>query len=164
MSSINSCEKEKTGSIKVLIELVDENNEKIESFDEGDSVLFMFYLTNNMGREITYERPNAEILQFLEVFKENQDGDYIYIGHPYVYRPPILFIDTLDVNSTVLLGGVPVTDDFHWPDTSHGNYYVGDTLSISIDDQRNHYQSYYVCFLFYHAISENRCNKEPYCE
>ena len=134
-----SCKKEKLEAIEVLVELVNDNNVVIDTFEKGDSVLFKFYLTNNMGREVTYVRPNSEILDFLKVFKQNFKGDYEYISHPSIYGPPIYIIDKINENETKLLGSVPTTSEFHWPEMNPGNYYVGDTLKLTIDDERRHF-------------------------
>jgi len=136
-----SCEKEKPETIEVLVELVNDNNVVIDTFEKGDSVLFNFYLTNNMGREVTYVRPNAEIIGFLKVFKQNFNGDYEYIGQPHVAIAPVTIIDKINDNETKLLGGVPITNEFNWPEINPGNYYVGDTLKLTIDDERCHFES-----------------------
>jgi len=136
-----SCEKEKPETIEVLVELVNDNNVVIDTFEKGDSVLFKFYLTNLMGREVTYLRPNPEIIDFLKVFKQNFTGDYEYLGQPHVAIPFIIIPEKIKDNEVKLLGSVPITSDFNWPEMNPGNYYVGDTLKITIDDERCHFES-----------------------
>jgi len=136
-----SCKKEKPEAIEVLVELVNDNNVVIDTFEKGDSVLFKFYLTNNMGREVTYVRPSYEILNFLKVFKQNLNGDYEYIGQPHANFVMVCIIDKINDNETKLLGGVPITNEFNWPEINPGNYYVGDTLKLTIDDERRHFES-----------------------
>jgi len=135
------CEKEKPETIEGLVKLVNDNDVVIDTFEKGDSVLFKFYLINHLGREVTYIRPLAEIMDFLKVNKQNINGEYEYIGHPWAAIPGINFIDTINNNETKLLGGVPTTSEFHWPEMNPGNYYVGDTLKITIEDERRHFES-----------------------
>jgi len=136
-----SCEKEKPEAIEFLVELVNDNNVVIDTFEKGDSVLFKFYLTNNMEREVSYVKPTYEMLNFLKVFKQNFKGNYEYIGKPSVAWSGLPIIKKIDDNETKLLGSVPITSNFNWPEMSPGNYYVGDTLKLSIDDERYQFES-----------------------
>jgi len=64
-----SCEKEKPESIELLVELVNENNKVIDTYNEGDSVVFKFYLINNTEREISYNSPCSGVLDFLKIYQ-----------------------------------------------------------------------------------------------
>jgi hypothetical protein len=134
-----SCENEKPKTIEVFVKLVNDNDVVIDTFENGDSVLFKFYLTNNMGREVTYVRPFGEIMDFLKVFKQNFNGDYEYIGQPNAASPLVVIIEKINNNETKLLGSVPTTIDFHWPKMNPGKYCVGDTLKLTIDDERRYF-------------------------
>lgn len=141
LMTVFNCEKEDPAPIEVLIELVNENNLVIDTFEKGDSVLFKFYLTNNMGREVTYVRPNDGIMGYLKVYKKNLEKEYEYIGHPWGYGPGVVIIEKINDKETKLLGSVPITSEFNWPEMNPGNYYVGDTFKITIDDERRHFES-----------------------
>ena len=135
------CEKDPIESIEFLVELVNENNKVIDTFEKGDSVLFKFYLTNKMGRELIYERPDAAFFDFLETYKQNHKGNYEYIGAPRVLMTGTLYLDTINDNEVKYLGAIPVTGEFNWPEMDQGNYYVGDTFKITIEGERNYFES-----------------------
>lgn len=133
-----SCEKEKPKTIEFFVKLVNDKNVVIDTFEKGDSVLFKFYLINNMGREITYVR-NEGIMDFLTVHKKNLKGEYEYIGNPSAIFAPVYIIEKIKDNETKLLGSIPTTNEFNWPEMNPGNYYVGDTLKLTIDDERRNF-------------------------
>ncbi len=136
-----SCEKDTPETIEMEIKLVNDNDVAIDTYEEGDSVLFKFYLLNNLGRDVAYVRPNSEILEFLKVHKKNSSGEYEYIGNPSATFVLVKIIDSIQNNEKKLLGGVPTTNDFNWPVMGQGNYYVGDTFNITIDDELHYYNS-----------------------
>jgi len=142
-----SCEKEKPETIAFLVELVNNNNVMIDSFEKDDSVFFNYYLTNNMGREVSYVRPKGEILNFLKVFKQNFEGEYEYIGKPSAFFSGLPIIKKIDDNETKLISSVlfiasaQFTSEFNWPEMNSGNYYVGDTLKLTINNERYHFES-----------------------
>ena len=136
-----SCEKDDPKTIETVMKLVDDNDVIIDTFEKSDSVLFKFYLINNKGREVTYVRPNDGIMGFLKVYKKSLKGEYEYIGHPWVYWAPVVIIEKINDKETKLLGSAPTTSEFNWPEMNSGNYYVGDTFKITIDDERRHFES-----------------------
>jgi hypothetical protein len=136
LMTVFSCKKDDPKTIEFFVKLVNDNNEVINTFEKGDSILFKFYLKNNMGREVAYERPFSGIMDFLKVFKQNLEGEYEYIGHPCAYSPSVVIIEKINDNETKLLGSVPTSSEFNWPEMNPGNYYVGDTLKLTIDDGR----------------------------
>ena len=136
-----SCEKYAPETIDVEIKLVSDNDIEIDTFEEGDTVFFKFYLTNNLGRKVNYVRPTQEILNFLRVHKQDIEGDYENIGQPSVFWADVSTIDSINDNETKLIGNVPIISDFNWPEMNSGNYYVGDSLRLTIDDELHSFNS-----------------------
>jgi len=134
-----SCEKDNPKTVEFFVKLVNDKDAVIDTFEKGDSVFFKFYLVNNMGREVTYIRPRTEIRDFLKVFRQNLSEDYEYIGIPNVIFAPVGIYEkvTINKNETKLIASVPI--DFTWPEMNPGNYYVGDTLKLKIDDERRYF-------------------------
>ncbi len=144
LSMALGCEKEKPETIEMLVELVNENNEVIDTFKKGDNVFFKFYLINSIGREVSYVRPNYQILDFLNVYMQinkNSKEEYEYIGNPSAIFVSVCIIEKINDNETKLIASVPFINDFNWPEMEPGNYYVGDTLNLSIDSERHQFES-----------------------
>jgi hypothetical protein len=135
------CEKEKPSAIEVEIQLVNGNDIEIDAFREGDSVLFKFYLINHLGRDAAYIRPTFEIMDFLRVYRMNSSGEYEYLGNPSANFVMVVITDSIQNGETKLLGAVPTIDDFNWPEMGPGEYYVGDTFEITIEDERRYFTS-----------------------
>ena len=130
-----SCEKYAPETIDVEIKLVSDSDIEIDTFKAGDTVFFKFYLINHLGRDVAYIRPTFEILKYLKVHKRENSGNYEYIGEPSVNFVLVSIIDSINDNETKLIGNVPVISDFNWPEMGKGEYYVGDTLKLAIDDE-----------------------------
>jgi len=131
-----SCEKNNPGEQSIKIELADKNNMVIQTFEQGDTVVFNFYLKNQSDEEITYKSPCSEILDFLRVYKRvDNKEEYNYIGKPSVNCTANVIIEKIGPNKTKLIGivGLPSTPVI-WPEMDSGSYYVGDTLRISVND------------------------------
>lgn len=134
-----NCEREIPETIDVEIILVNEDDVTIDLFEAGDSVLFKFYLLNHLGREVNYIRPSIGVLNFLKAHKRNNSGVYEYIGQPSIFAPPIFFTESIKNDEKKLIAIAPI--DSHWPVMSQGEYYVGDTFKITIDDELHYFNS-----------------------
>ena len=77
-----SCEKDDPGVLDVRIILVDESGKQTSIFEDGDSLIFEFYLTNHTGSDAIYLRPCSEFGNFLKTYREDTEGVYQYIGQP----------------------------------------------------------------------------------
>jgi len=136
-----SCEKNNPGEqsigwYSIKIDLVDKNNTVIQTFEQGDTVVFNFYLKNQSDEEITYKRPCGELCNFLRVYKRVDDKEeYNYIGKPSLNCTANIIIDKIGPNKTKLIGIVRLPSTIViWPEMDSGSYYVGDTLRISVND------------------------------
>jgi hypothetical protein len=102
-----SCEKNNPGEQSIKIELVDKNNVLIQTFEQGDTVVFNFYLKNQSDEEITYQSPCHELLNFLRVYKRVDDKEeYNYIGKPSLNCTANVIIEKigyLDINILALI-------------------------------------------------------------
>ena len=80
--NIAGCEKNDPYAFEVRINLVDESGKETNVFENGDSIIFKFYLTNNSGDDALFERPCYEFSNFLNIYKEDTKGVYQYYGKP----------------------------------------------------------------------------------
>jgi hypothetical protein len=121
--------------------LVDRENKPISSFQSGDSVFFYYLLKNNSDSELTYSRPNYELLDLLHFYKKDnpQDSQYHFIGKPTAYFTMNAVYKKIKPKSVVELGRIKINYYSNWPQMDPGSYYVGDSILLSI----NHYKITY---------------------
>ncbi len=139
LSMALGCEKEKSGTIDLLVELVNENNVVIDNFYKGDSVFFNFYLINKSEREILYSSPCSGIVKFLKVYKYI-NGVYKYLGNPEIYCLTMGNYEKILGGDTKLISRMPI-DGHNWPEMNPEDYYIGDTLKIFIDNNLHRFYS-----------------------
>lgn len=135
LSASPSCEKDDHNAISFKVSLVNDNNIPIESFEIGDSVTFLFYLTNNTSKDIWYREPCTELYDFLKVHKMVSNIEYSYIGKPGIPCTGVERQEQIKKDQTGLVGTLPLTETWNWPNFVQGFYYVGDTFRISIDSE-----------------------------
>jgi hypothetical protein len=135
LSVSHSCEKDDRNAISFEVSLVNDNNTPIESFEIGDSVTFLFYLTNNTSRDIWYSEPCTELYDFLKVHKLISDIEYSYIGKPGIPCAGVERQEQIKKNETGLVGSLPLTETWNWPNLDQGFYYVGDTFKINVNSE-----------------------------
>jgi len=130
------CEKEDPEYISVDFKLVDEFGHQRSKFSQGDSIIFEFYLSNFSGAEAIYRRPCPEFVQYLNLYREDSVGKYVFCGRPEYYCVAIADYRSLGNEETILIGRMHWTwiAKHGWPDKEPGKYFVGDTLSLMIND------------------------------
>ena len=79
------CEKDVRNDISLEIKLVDEFGVQKSVFSQSDSLIFEFYLSNYSGKEATYLRPCREFGHYLNLYREDSEGNYVYCGRPEYY-------------------------------------------------------------------------------
>ena len=129
------CEEKDYDDFSVSIILINDLGKQTNSFKEGDVLTFKFYLTNHSGKEAIYIRPCGEFGEYLKVYKKDNLDVYQYFGQPVYYCPLIAFTDTIIANETILLTSVPWLTEYGCPELPLGNYFVGDTLTLHINDE-----------------------------
>ncbi|OQX96377.1 MAG: hypothetical protein B6I20_14490 [Bacteroidetes bacterium 4572_117] len=138
------CEKENIEAIELQVELVNKNNEIIDGFEQGDTIFFNFYLINNTAQEISYLDPCNEFAEFFTIYKENTDnGKYQHIGNPSFVCTTQCFYKKIKNTEKKFINYITMlsNDASWWPEMIPGNYYVGDTLNLSIDNERHIFES-----------------------
>ena len=130
------CEKDDPRYISVNFKLVDEFGHQRNKFSQSDSIIFEFYLSNFSGTEAIYLRPCGEFAQYLNLYREDSVGNYVFCGRPEYYCVAIADYRKIGNEETILIGRMPWSwiAKHGWPDKVSGNYYVGDTLSLMIND------------------------------
>lgn len=135
-----SCKKDDPADFSLDIKLADEFGVSKSQFTLNDSLIFEFLLSNHTGNEGTYLRPCSEFGNYLHIYQEDPNGDYIYYGHPeYNCYAVAVFLGISD-DETVLLGRTPWDTNHGWPEIEPGRYYVGDTLSLLINDVIHYFE------------------------
>lgn len=128
------CEKENPNYISIDCLLVDESGNQKSSFSLTDSIIFEFYLSNFSGETAIYTRPCSEFADYLKVYQESSGGDYVYYGRPVYYCLAVTILDSLADGEVRLVGRIPWIEELDWPVKKTGRYYVGDTLSLVVND------------------------------
>ena len=115
--------------------MVDEFGVQKSVFSQSDSLIFEFYLSNYSGKEATYLRPCGEFGHYLNLYREDSEGNYVYCGRPEYYCAAIAVYLNISDAETILLGRIPWSwiTEHGWPKKESGNFYVGDTLSLRIN-------------------------------
>jgi hypothetical protein len=141
--SLTNCKK--SSDIAVSIKLINSQGQEINSFEYGDTTYaFSFLLYNNSSKSITYDYTNSffNCLEFLKVFKKNVKGKYEYIGKPTANFSGPYGTRQLEANNIVSLSKITFKSYYqNWPILYKGSYYVGDTLTIDIDNERRNFYS-----------------------
>ena len=78
------------------------------------------------------------ILKFY--IEKNDNGEYQYLGNPEIYCLTIGTSEKIKSGETKLIFLIPISGP-KWPEMELGNYYVGDTLILSIDSERHQFES-----------------------
>lgn len=135
------CKKEVPDIISVDFKVVDEFGHQRSKFSTGDSIIFEFYLSNFSGEMATYLRPCAEFINYLKLYRKDLSGNYILYGQPEYYCVAIADYRNIENEETVLIGRMPWTwlAEQGWPEKEVGSYYVGDTLSLVINNASQNY-------------------------
>ena len=129
----NGCEKDVPKYISIDCKLVDEFGTESRKFKQSDSLFFEFYLSNFSGETAIYLRPVIEFGDYLNIYQESSEGDYIFYGRPIYNVPAVAIWDSIHDGEILLLCRTPWVNEFEWPEKIPGKYYVGDTLSLSIN-------------------------------
>ncbi len=138
--NIAGCEKNDPYAFNVGINLVNESGKETNVFDNGDSIIFKFYLTNNSGDDAFFERPCFEFSNFLNIYKKDTEGVYQYYGKPSFNCTAALIILDIKNRETTLLATLPWSEELGWPEKQSGEFYVGDTLKLNINDERHDFE------------------------
>ena len=128
------CEKDYPKYISIDCKLVDQFVNEKSLFSQSDSIIFNFYLSNFSGEVATYLRPCLQFGDYLNVYREEDGGNYIYYGRPNYYCPAVAIWDSIYDGVTLLVTKIHWTKELDWPEKIPGKYYVGDTLSLSVND------------------------------
>jgi hypothetical protein len=128
------CDKEESSGFSIEVRLVDETGSMNNIFSQNDSICFDFYLTNHSGIEMMYLRPCHEMGNFLNFYKEDSDGDYVFYGQPSLLCPAVARFDKIQNEETKYIGGLPWISEFGFPQKDVGKYYVGDSFTLTIQD------------------------------
>jgi len=132
---ICSCNKDDPDDLSLEFKLTDEFGDSKSQFTRSDSLIFEFLLSNHTGNEATYLRPCSEFANYLHIYQEDPNGDFVYYGRPeYNCVDVAVYLDISD-GETVVIGRIPWDTDYGWPEMEPGRYYVGDTLSLMINDR-----------------------------
>lgn len=127
------CEEDFPNQITLECKLVDETGEQRSVFQESDSLIFEFYLSNYSDAEATYLRPCGEFGSYLNVYRQDTEGSYEYYGRPEYYCVMVAIYEKISTGEIIRLGRIPWNSDHGWPDKKPGKYYVGDTMSLRIN-------------------------------
>jgi len=77
----------------------------------------------------------------VKIYIKNIDnGEYQYLGNPEIYCLTIGTSEKIKSGETKLIYRIPISGP-KWPEMEPGDYYVGDTLKLSIDDERSQFES-----------------------
>ena len=128
----HGCDKKGAGDFSVETRLVDEAGLMKNVFSPNDSIRFKVYLTNNSGIEAQYIRPCLQ--NYLIVYKEDSDGNYIFYGNPQFLCTDALKFEYILNEETKCVWELPWISDFGFPEKDRGRYYVGDSFNLTIQD------------------------------
>jgi len=127
------CEKDYPKYISIDCKLVDQYGNEKSTFNQKDSIVFEFYLSNYSCEVATYLRPCLQFGNYLNVYRKEADGNYIFYGRPNYYCPAVAIWDSIYDGVTLLVTKIIWTEKLEWPERKPGKYYVGDTLSLSVN-------------------------------
>ena len=97
LTVIIACEKDDPDELSLEFKLTDEFGVSKSQFSQSDSLIFEFLLSNHTGTEATYLRPCSEFGNYLHIYLEDPDGDYIYFGRPeYNCAAVAVYLDIRD--------------------------------------------------------------------
>ena len=128
------CEKEYPKYISIDCKLVDQYGNEKSTYNQNDSIVFEFYLSNFSGEVATYLRPCLQFGDFINVYRKEAGSNYIYYGKPTYYCPAVAIWDSIYDGETLMVTKINWTEELEWPERKPGEYYVGDTLSLSVND------------------------------
>jgi hypothetical protein len=135
LSILSSCKKDDPNDILVEIKLTDEFGATTSQFTQSDSLIFEFHLANHTGIEATYLRPCHEFGEYLNIYRKDDEGNYVFYGRPEYNCADVAVYLGISEYETILLGRIPWNTERGWPELELGSYYVGDTLSLMINDK-----------------------------
>jgi len=127
------CEKDYPKYISIDCKLVDQYGNETSTFNQNDSIVFEFYLSNYSGEVANYLRPCLQFGNYLNVYRKETNGNYIYYGRPNYYCPAVAIWDSIYDGVTLMVTKIIWTKELEWPERKPGEYYVGDTLSLSVN-------------------------------
>lgn len=136
LSLVFGCEKEDPNDFSIEIKLIDEFGVQKSKFELGDSLIFEFYLTNHTGIVAEYLRPCGEFGDFLKIYQEVLHESYEYFGKPEYYCATIVVHLSISDEETIRLNRVPWSTGSGWPEMESERYYVGDTLTLYINERQ----------------------------
>lgn len=139
LAIISSCKKNDPNDISLEIKLTDEFGTAKNQFTQSDSLIFEFHLSNHTGIEATYLRPCSEFGDYLNIYREDDQDNYVYYGRPEYYCATVAVYLGISDDETFRIGRIPWSQDHGWPEIEPGKYYVGDTMSLMINDSRHEY-------------------------
>ena len=129
------CDEDELGGFNVKIILVDEFGKQTSLFEDGDSLIFKFYFSNNTGSDATYSNPCGGVWQYFKIYKEDSKGVYKYYSQPNYACAAIGMCLIIKDGERILLAAIPWSTEFGWPERKPGKYYVGDTLTLHINSE-----------------------------
>ncbi|MCK4990349.1 MAG: hypothetical protein KAS29_07675 [Bacteroidales bacterium] len=139
LAVISGCKKNDPDDISLEINLTDEFGATKSQFSLNDSLIFEFHLSNHTGIEATYLRPCSEFRDYLSIYREDPENNYVYYGRPEYHCAAVVVYLQISDDETILIGRIPWSTDNGWPEIAPGKYYVGDTMSLMINDSRHEY-------------------------
>lgn len=128
-----SCKKNDPDNITLSIALTDEYDEERIEFGLEDSLIFVFTLSNKTGNEVTYLRPCSEFRNYLNIYRLDDEDIYQYYGRPEYNCTGIAVYETISDDESKQIGRIPWSETYGWPVKNIGMYYIGDTMSLSIN-------------------------------
>ena len=138
LSFIGGCEKFDSYAFSVRITLENKKGEESYSFLKGDTLVFMFYLTNRTGESAEFYYPYCRMKDFLRTHKEDSVGVYNYIGNPNVACPNDAEWSTIKNGKTMLVGTFELFDSIS-PLVDSGSFFVGDVFSMRINGKERNF-------------------------
>lgn len=139
LSILVGCKKDDPNDFLLEINLTDEFGNAKSQFTQSDSLIFEFYLANHTGIEATYLRPCGEFADYLKIYREDNEGNYVYYGRPEYNCAAVAVYLGISDNETILLGRIPWDTKAGWPVKESGSFYVGDTLTLHINDKSHQF-------------------------
>jgi hypothetical protein len=126
------CDKKEAGDFSVETKLVDEAGVVKNAFSPNDSIRFKVYLTNNSGIDAKYIRPCLQ--NYLILYKEDSDGNYVYYGKPKVLCTDDLRVESIQDEETKCVWEMPWISNLGFPEKVVGKFYAGDSFTLNIQD------------------------------
>ena len=130
------CAKEEHQDYIVKITPVNVLGKETVSFMESDTVFFEFSLSNQSGKDTKYVYPCGEYGQYLKIYKKDNQGAYQYFGQPEYNCQDIYITKSIKNDSTIILTKFPWIKELGCPELKAGKYYVGDTFTLGINNER----------------------------